>query len=87
MNPEQLRKINADAESTLGELMEILNHTPGLATEVKPLIQSEKILSVFQTLSADKPDIAEQLLRLALATTVNYNTLTETTKQLANAGQ
>lgn len=85
MTPEQLQKLNQDAQSTLNELMNILNHTPKLASAIMPLTQSQDILGDFQVLSRDEPDIAEQLLRLTLATTVNYHTTIETKSQLAKA--
>lgn len=86
MTPEQLHAIKQKADSALTELVDLINHTPHLAAEIGPLMKSADILMDFQAMMADKPDVAEQLLRLALATTVNYNTSVETSQQLAKAG-
>ena len=83
MTPEQLKSLHQNAESTLRELMDILNHTPHLAAEIKPLMQSPDVLTAFQSLADDKPELAEQLFRLTLATTVNYHTSVEIGRQLA----
>ena len=61
--------------------MDILNHTPHLAAEIKPLIMSDDFLPSVQRLIESKPEIAEQLLRLSLATLVNYHTTIEISKQ------
>ena len=61
--------------------MDILNHTPHLAAEIKPLITSDDFLPAVQRLIESKPEIAEQLLRLSLATLVNYHTTIEISKQ------
>ena len=83
MTPEQLQTLQQNAESTLSELMDILNHAPHLATEIKPLTTSTDVLAAFQTLADEQPELAEQLLRLTLATTVNYHTSVEIDRQLA----
>ena len=83
MTPEQLQTLRQNAESTLRELMGILNHTPHLAAEIKPLTTSPDILAAFQLLADENPDLAEQLLRLTLATTVNYHSSVEIGRQLA----
>lgn len=85
VTPEQIEAIRRKAESALTELIGIINHTPHLAAEIQPLIQSPQILAEFEQLTADKPDVAEQLLRLSLAMTVNYHTVVETGKQLGRA--
>ena len=84
MTPEQLQTLYLNAQSTLNELMDILNHTPHLAEEINPLMQSPAILDAFQSLADEKPELAEQLFRLALATTVHYHTSVEIGRQLAN---
>ena len=83
MTPEQLHSIHANAESALRELVDLLNHTPHLATEIKPLMQASDILAEFQALAEEKPEMAEQLLRMSLATTVNYHTTVEIGRQLS----
>ena len=83
MTPEQLKKIHQQAESTLRELMALLNATPHLKVEIKPLMLAAEILPTFQALADENPVVAEQLLRLSLATLVNYHTLAEVAAQLA----
>jgi hypothetical protein len=41
------------------------------------------VLEVFPSLADEKPELAEQLFRLTLATTVNYHTSVEIGRQLA----
>ena len=86
MTPEELQAIKDQAETTLGELVDMLNHTPHLAAEIKPLMQSTEILDTFRELADSKPELAEQILRLCLATTVNYHTSIEIARQLAKGG-
>jgi hypothetical protein len=83
MTPEQLKTLHQSAESTLRELMDILNHTPHLVEELKPLMTAPDVLAAFQSLADEKPELAEQLFRLTLATTVNYHTSVEIGRQLA----
>jgi hypothetical protein len=83
MTPEQLKTLHQSAESTLRELIDILNHTPHLAEELKPLMTAPDVLAEFQSLADEKPELAEQLFRLTLATTVNYHTSVEIGRQLA----
>jgi hypothetical protein len=60
-----------------------LNHTIHLAEEIKPLMTSTDVLAAFQSLADEKPELTEQLFRLTLATTVNYDTSVEIGRQLA----
>lgn len=83
MTQEQLEAIRKNAESTLQELVDMLNHTPDLAIQIKPLMQSPNVVAAFHSLASDKPELAEQLLRMALATTVNYHTTVEISRQMA----
>ena len=85
MTPEQLQAIQKKAEATLNELVDVINHTPHLAAEIGPLMMSPEILSDFHTMMTDRPELAEQLFRLTLATTLNYHTSVETAKQLTQA--
>ncbi len=48
--------------------------------------QTYAILEAFKTLSEEKPEIAEQVPRMARTTLVNYQTSTEISRQLAKAG-
>lgn len=82
---EQLQALNAVADKTLRDLMHLLNHNSHLAVEIKQLAQSTDILKSFRLLAEAESETAEQVLRLALATTVNFNTLSETADQLAAA--
>ena len=82
MTREQLQTIHDSAQSALRELVDLLNHTPHLATEIKPLMQASDILAAFQELTDNKREMAEQLLRMALATTVNYHTTIEIRQQM-----
>jgi hypothetical protein len=63
--------------------MDIRNHTPHLADQIKPLMTAPDLLAAFQSLADEKPELAEQLFRLTLATTVNYHTSVEIGRQLA----
>jgi hypothetical protein len=83
---QNLRIIRATADTTLQELMHHLNHAPHLTSEIKPLVLASDILQQFQTLADRSPETAEQLLRISLATLVNYNTTVETTQQLRGLG-
>jgi len=62
--------------------MNAVNNVSQLSDEAMTLVQSAAILDTFQQLANDKPTIAEQLLRTALATMLNYHTKVETGKQL-----
>ena len=86
MNVEQLQAVRKQAEVSLAELVDLLNHAPGLASQIRPLIQANDILTSFQLLADSNAELAEQLLRMALATTVNYHTLVETAQQIARHG-
>lgn len=86
MTPEALKLLQGKAEATLSELMDLLNQTPHIAAEISSLMQSPDILTATQKLMKDKPDVAEQLLRMSLATTVNYHSTIEIGEQLAKAG-
>ena len=82
MNREQLVVLKQNAESTLSELVDILNHSPHLSGLVKPLIHSTEILNDFQALANDNPETAEQLLRIAMAFMVNHHTVAEISSKL-----
>lgn len=86
MTKAELELLQEKAEATLRELMNLLNQTPHLAAEISTLMQSPDILAVFQGLMKDKPEVSEQLLRMSLATTVNYHSTVEIGQQLATDG-
>jgi len=79
---QQLSSIRAKADASLKELMHHLNHAPQLVAEIKPLVLANDILAEFQSLSERNPELAEQVMRMSLATLVNYNTSVETSAQL-----
>lgn len=81
MTDQHLQHIRQDAESNLHGLMDILNHAPHLAEQIKPLVTAHDFLPAVKRLIESKPDIAEQLLRLSLATLVNYHTTIEIGKR------
>ena len=83
MTPAELKLLQGKAEATLRELMYLLSHTPHLAAEIATLMQSPDVLAAFQKLMKGKADVAEQLLRMSLATTVNYHSTIEIGQQLA----
>jgi hypothetical protein len=83
MTPKQLQFLHRNADSTLRELMDILNDTPHMAEKIKPLMTATDVLAAFQSLPDEKPELAEQLFRLTLATTVNYHTSVEIARRLA----
>ena len=82
MTPDQLNALKENAQDNLNELISLLNHAPGLAQEIKPLVQSPDILAEFRARIESAPDVAEQLLRIALATLVNYHTMVEISHRL-----
>lgn len=85
MKPTELKRLQEKAEATLRELMNLLNQTPEVAAEISAVMQSPNILATFQKLTEGRPEIAEQLLRMSLATTVNYHSTVEIRQQLANS--
>lgn len=81
----ELKLLHRKAESSLRELINLLNHHPTLAGEITALMQAPDIVTSFQGLLKDKPEVGEQLLRMALATTVNYHTAVEIGQRLESS--
>lgn len=71
---EQPEHLKQHADATLAELMQLLDRSPLLVEELKPLLISDDPVQEFTILMRDKPVEAEQILRLSLATLVNYHT-------------
>jgi len=68
---EELQHVKDAAETTLRNLMDLLHRSPELATEIRALVSGSDQVQDYTVLAMQNPELAQQILRISLATLAN----------------
>lgn len=81
---EDLEQLRQAATTTIGRLVDLLEHNPKLSEELTELESSSDIVQEFTALAMRNPTAAGQLLKMSFAALVNCRTAELARRQLSS---
>ena len=83
MNSEELNEYLVGAQSTLASLMELVDDEPEIRLGLQSLLKAgPSIMTTFQRMAEEKPEIAHRVLTSSVSALVNMHVVREITQEL-----